>query len=155
MLAYEAGMQIAVSIAGELGDGTGRRIVIYDQPTFQTVQAYNGFRALVEIIENGYYSVAKNPLRRTPSDRAETLITGTEIINGAKTIAGILTGLRSATDLQSQKTDVKENAIIAQGRLRIKMQEIRRARTQGAAAGAADAYTAQRGILSQLSAQRL
>ena len=109
MLVYEASARIAEQLATDIGAGTGKKIVLYDQQSFSNLQAYIGYRELVQIIAKGYDAASKTPV--TVTSHAEVGFVAADILGAVKTGADILAGLRSSTELSGQRSDPQENAL--------------------------------------------
>jgi len=112
MLVYEASMRIAEQVSTDLGDGQGKKIVLYDQQSFSNLQAYIAYRELVRVIEKGYDAAIKTPPTITP--HAEVGFAPADILGAIKTGADILASFRSSTELVGQRSDPQENSLFAQ-----------------------------------------
>jgi hypothetical protein len=114
MLVYEASARIAKEVADELGTAGDKRIVLYDQQSFSNLQAYEAFREMVRVIQNGYQA-AQEPSALEPAPTPGGVgFAPTDVLSAVKTGVEILSALRSTTDLTGQKSDPQDAALFAQ-----------------------------------------
>src|SRR5262249_20577375 len=96
MLAYDASDLIAKHIASKV---KGSTLIIYDNQTFSSLQAYEAYTATLATLE-----------RALQMGRIQGLDGGTL----ASTVVSTLAALRSATDYANQAVDFNQDALIAQ-----------------------------------------
>ncbi len=96
MLVYESQRADSRTAGNGYRRRNRKKIVLYNQQSFSNLQAYIGYRELVQIIAKGYDAASKTPV--TVTSHAEVGFVAADILGAVKTGADILAGLRSSTE---------------------------------------------------------